>query len=389
MKIGILADRIWSGSAPKVLGTEVKYLRQLGHDAQMQIIMSGMPSGGQAKDYLEDVPMRFFSNEFPPIFKKLNFKFPFFSFFSSFHIMSPYFCQRLIKDKEWDVIVAHSAFSFFAARALSIKRKIPYFAFVWDPIPYILQKVYSKDSPLRFGFPFLISMGKFLDNYLLKESIAIITCSHFHVPLIRSLTKNKKNIEVVYPGCEPSESIPDHRGGYILSVDRWDIGNKPHKILDVIERFDKDAKLLVVGFWHPESLRTSFIDEVKRRNLSDRVEVRGPANREQLRELFWGARVLLHPIEEVFGFVAHEAASYGCPMIMPKGSGNCEIYKHGIHGFFTDGWNVEDYVKYVDILLEDERLAYRMGHDAWEVAKQYTWRKHAISLEKVIMKYVK
>lgn len=388
MKIGILADRIWSGSAPKVLGTEVRYLRELGHNAQMQIIMSGMPSGGQAKDYLDGVPIRFFSEEFPKIFEKLNFKFPFFSFFSSFHVTSPYFSSRIIKDKEYDAIVAHSAFSFFTTRELSKKRKIPYFAFIWDPITYILQKVYSKDSPLRFGFPLLVPIGKFLDNYLAEESIAIITCSNFHVPLIKKLNKNKKNIEVVYPGCEPSDTIPNHRGDYILSVDRWDMGNRPHKILDVIEKLDKNAKLLVVGFWHPESLRDSFIEEVKRRGLTDRVEVRGPANRDQLRELFWGARVLLHPIEEVFGFVAHEAASYGCPMIMPKASGNCEVYKHGEHGFFTDGWNVDEYAKFVDTLLKDERLAYKMGSSAWEVAKQHTWKDHAISLEKIIRKYV-
>jgi len=55
---------------------------------------------------------------------------------------------------------------------MAIKRKvgIPYLAFVYDPISYILPKVYSK-SLLAAFFPLLIPLGKKLDQKILRESL--------------------------------------------------------------------------------------------------------------------------------------------------------------------------------------------------------------------------
>lgn len=384
MKVGIVEDQIAPGSAPRIMAAEVKYLKEIGHRVEG---ISIVDNGYRFPDHLEGIKIRYLDREFPKVFNLLSFKFPFFSFFSSSHLMSTFFAPRTFKEKEYDVLVAHASYTCFMTKALARKKGIPYFAFIWDPISYILPKVYSKGSPLRYSFPFLLPLGRYFDNFLVKDSLAVITCSHFHIPLLKKLTD--KNIEVVYPGCEPLKDIPERRGDYILAIDRWDLGNTPNKILDVLVKLPQKAKLLVVGYWYPEHLRADFLDEVKERNLENRVEVRGPADKEEVKRLFAGARALIHPNEEVFGFVPHEAASCGCPILMPKTSGNTEIYKHGKHGFFTDGWNVREFTTYLTALVDDERLAWKMGHDAWEVAKQYTWKDHTINLEKVIKKYIR
>lgn len=383
MKIGILLDQIAPGSAPRILGAEVGYLKQMQHEAEG---ISIIDNRYRFSDFLGNINVRFLDCEFPKIFDLFRFKFPFFSFFSAFHLTSSLLAPAVFRRKEYDVLVAHATYTCFLAKALARRKNIPYFAFIWDPISYILPKVYPIDSFLGHFFPILLPMGRYFDNYLVEDSLAIITCSHFHIPLLEKLTG--KNIEVVYPGCDPLKSIPEKRGDYILALDRWDIGNTPNKILDVLERLPQEAKLLVVGYWCPESLRINFLKEVKNRNLSERVEVRGPADKKEVKRLFSEARALIHPNEEVFGFVSHEAASCGCPILMPKTSGNTEIYKHGEHGFFTDGWNVSEFADYLTRLVNDERLAWEMGHNAWMVAQHYTWKDHAVSLEKVIRKYV-
>lgn len=384
MKIGILVDQISPGSLPRILGAEVRFLSRLGNTVEG---ISLIDNGRRFSDHFSDIKIRYLDKENLKLLNLLSFKFPFFSFFSSFHLTGALSCPRILKEKEYDVIVSHATYTCFSAKAIAKKRKIPYFAFIWDPISYILPKVYSKGSLLRCAFPVLLPAAKYFDNFLVSDSLAVITCSYFHVPLLKKITQ--KNIEVVYPGCDPLEKIPESRGDYILAIDRWDIGNTPNKILDVFDKLSQRAKLLVAGYWYPERIRDEFIDEIKKRGFENRVEVRGPAEKEEVRRLLAGARALIHPNEEVFGFVPHEAASCGCPMLMPKASGNTEIYEHGKHGFFPDGWNVKEFAGYLTILINDERLAWRMGNDAWQVARGYTWQDHAISLEKVIKKYIK
>ena len=386
MRIGILTDKLHSGSTPKVIGEEVRYLRDLGHDAEAISIMEGLPKGDQYRDFLEGLPLRFLSREFHPLFKKLSFRFPFFAFFSSFHLLSLYFSTQVIRRREYDAIVSHATYTCLTAKRLWKKKDIPYFAFIWDPISYILPKCYG-DRSLKHLFPILLPLGSKLDSYLLSDALVVMTCSHFHLNLLR--TKTDKPIEVVYPGCEPIEELPQKRGDYILGVDRWDIGNTPNKLLGMMKLLPSQAKLLVVGFWHPSQLRERFEKDVKRQGLSEQVKVMGPANKKLLTKLYSQARVLVHPNEEVFGFVPHEAAACGCPIIMPATSGNTEIYKHGVHGFFPPKFDVDEYAKYVGKLIADERLAWRMGNEAWKVAKNYTWKEHALALEKVITKYVK
>jgi len=386
MRIGILTDKLHSGSTPKIIGEEVRYLRELGHEAEAISIMEETLGGNQYQDFLKGLPLRFLSRESHPIFRALSFKFPFFSFFSTFHVLSPFFCTRVMRHKEYDAIVSHATYTCFTAKSLWKRRSIPYFAFIWDPISYILAKCYH-DSLLRYALPALLPLGSKLDSFLVSDALAVILGSHFHMNLIRS--KTKKPVEVVYPGCEPVESPPQKRGDYILAVDRWDIGNTPNKLLGMMKFLPHHARLLVEGFWHPPWLRDSFEKDVKIQGLEKQVRIAGPSNKEMLKKLYLGARVLVHPIEEAFGLASHEAAACGCPIIIPGTSGVAEIYRHDIHGFFPQEFNAEEYAEYAERLIADERLAWRMGYEAWQVARNYTWRNHSIWLNEVIMKYAK
>ncbi len=385
MRLGVMTDKIHPGSTPKVIGLEVRYLREIGQQAEAISILEGIPGGDQYRDYLQGQPIRFLSSEASPLFKKLNFKFPFFAFFSTFHLLAPYFASSVVKRGEYDAIISHATYTCLTARRISKNSGIPYFAFIWDPIDYILRKCYG-DKPLRHFFPALLPLGGILDSYVTNGSMAVITCSNLHVEYLR--TKTNRPIEIVYPGCEPIDKIPGSRGDYILAVDRWDLGNSPHKLLGMMKLLPKNAKLVVVGFWYPESLRTSFESQIKAEGLADQVEARGPANREQLKALYSQARVLVHPNEEVFGFVPHEAASCGCPIIMPGTSGNCEVYKHGIHGFFPPKFDTHAFAEYAGRLVADERLAWKMGEAAWIEARKHTWKDHTLRLNEIVTKYI-
>jgi glycosyltransferase involved in cell wall biosynthesis len=202
------------------------------------------------------------------------------------------------------------------------------------------------------------------------------------VELLNKIITSRK-IDVLYPGCAPVASLPRTRGDYILAVTKWDMGKRPSILLEVLERICR-ARLIVAGNWVQQSTLDTFLKKVKRKGLTEQVEVLGPTDQKTLRELYLGANVLIHPIFEAFGMIALEAASHGCPFIIPKRSGVTDLFTHGIHGFFPTEGDIDEYANYVQALISDKLLAWKMGHDAWEVSKKYTWKDHTIRLEKII-----
>jgi glycosyltransferase involved in cell wall biosynthesis len=379
MKIGIMIDYIAPGSAPKAIGQEVKGLKKLGHDVSSLVIKGGYSEHYQF--HLKDVPIRVMTDEFPNIAKKIDRKIPGFSFFSVHHLSTPFFAPSIINEKEYDVLVVHSTYTCFTARRLKKKRNIPYIPFIWDPMSYILPHVYSNSS-IKKLMPLLSPMARWADSFILKDCQAVITSGRMHHQLLHSLTDKK--LEILYPGCFPVSMVNEERQNFMLAFDRWDIGNTPHILLDILEKIDGDLDLVVGGHWYPESIKTSFISEVSRRNLSARVKIIGALDEKQIIELCSKALLHIHTNKEVFGMQSLEAAACGCPIIVPKGSGVTELFEHGKDGLFPEEHDLEEHVEYINKLLSDRSFAVKMGKSAWGKAKNQTWDKHASDLLGII-----
>jgi len=86
---------------------------------------------------------------------------------------------------------------------------------------------------------------------------------------------------------------------------------------------------------------------------------------------------LVHPIVEAFGMFALEAAGCGCPFIVPNGSGVTELFVNGKQGYFLPEGDLNSFVAKLNLLINNEEKAIRMGQEAYGVAKKYSWEKHA------------
>ncbi len=390
MKIGILADEIAPGSAPKLIGQQVKALRRLGHECEAVVIID---KGYRRKFpdvynfHLNGVPIRYLFEKFPFIVKKLNFKFPGFSFFSMHHFSSAIFSPAIVKEREWDILIACCQYTTFTARILCKKRKIPYILLMWDPTPYTLRKIYSHRN-LRYLFPILLPVANQLDRYAFRDSLAIITSGKLHHQRLKRISN--KNLEVLYPGCFALDTLPPFkdRKRAILTYDRWDVGNKPNIFLDLLANLEDDVRLKLGGFWHPESIRKEFIEEAKKRKMLNRVDLLGPLDEKMIMDLCSKVTLHIHPNEEAFGMQTLEAAACGCPIIIPAGSGVTDLFQHGVHGYFPRKDNLRDLIKYTQLIFKNIDKAEKMGYKAWQVAKQHTWKEHVLRLEEIIKSYI-
>ncbi len=379
MKVAILVDILSPGATPRFTSEEVRWLTKMGHDVELVSIMdTGMPEGSyQFQEILKGVPIRYLSREFS-LLKAFDFRIPPFSFLSGHNIAGIFLVPWIIKENEYDVVIAHASTTCYIAYRLWRKRKIPYVAYMWDSMSFMLDYVYKQRLPNSI-FRVLSKLCYKLDNTIINNSLATVTGSRPHLKEIQKVTD--KPIQVIYPGCYPLEHIPDKRGDYILTVDRWDVGNMPTMLIDMLERIKVKAKLLVAGFWWPEELKYSFIDHMVEKGLQDQVEILGPVTDDKLKELYSNARLLAFPLQGGINFCVLEAASHGCPVVMPEG---IDLFTHGLNGFFPENGNIDEYAKYVEQLISDERLAWEMGNSAWELTQTLSWERHAKELDRII-----
>lgn len=385
MKIGVLIDELASGSAPKMVGQEVKGLKSLGHDAEAVVMKKGFSS--TYNFHLSGVNINYPSDRLPSFLQNINMKIPGFSFFSFMHILNAVFYPFVIKKKEWDVLVVVSSYTCLTGKTLAKIRKIPYFAWIGtEPAYYLLPRIYTKNY-LKYFMPILIPISKKFDKMVIDNARAIITYSKSYHPLIQAYTD--KPLEVLYPGCFSIKKFPENRENFILAYDRWDVGNTPHVLLEILPKLSREVELIVAGYWYPESIKESFLREVKRRNMESRVKILGPLDESMIIDLCSRALVHVHPNKEAFGMQSLEAAACGCPIVIPDRSGVTEIFKDGVHGYFPKDETIENYIDCVDRIISSPERAKKMGYHAWETGKEYTWEKHAERLNDIIVKYGK
>jgi len=381
LKIGVLIDQLSLGGVTKIASEEVRYLKKLGYKVDLLVLLRTKQK--KVINLIDsEIKIKFLSDKFPKIFRRY-FKFPFFYYFSSFHITSPFVINRAIRKNDYDLIIAHGTYTCLSAIGLFKKVKVPFIAYIWDPVSYILRRVYS-NTRLRFFFPILKPIAYFVDNIIVKNSIATVTGSEVHYKNLKSFDENK--IFIVYPGCKEINNYNNNKEKFILSVTRWDFGKKPEFLLEVMKRLKNEYNLIVAGGWLRDKQKSKFEKAIITENLSNKVKVLGYVSNNKLERLFSKAKVLIYPNFEAFGLTGLEAASFGCPIIFPKGSGVTDLYEHGKQGFFPEEGNVDEFVKYLNIILYDDDLALEMGKSAFKIAKNYTFYEHAKNLSKIIKK---
>ena len=129
---------------------------------------------------------------------------------------------------------------------------------------------------------------------------------------------------------------------------------------------------------------------IKKNRLEDYIVMFGNIGREtlKLKLLYNGADIFVMPNipakgdMEGFGIVVLEAGSCKLPIVASRLEGIKDAVKEGENGFLIEPYNVKDYVKKIDELLENDSLRKDFG----EKARNYTIKNH--SGEKIAREYL-
>ena len=151
----------------------------------------------------------------------------------------------------------------------------------------------------------------------------------------------------------------------------------PHKRIEVaidtlaelLPQFP-DLRLVIVGRgWWEQPLRR----HVDRRGMREHVRFTGFVSESEKAHLYGSAWVSLVPsVMEGWGLVVVEAGALGTPSVGFRDAGGvAESIRDGVTGLLAD--DPADFAAQVGLLLHDARLRTRLGLQAAEYARSFTW----------------
>lgn len=383
-KIGILIDRLNVGGVEKIAIEEVKALRDIGEDAYLVVMRRRGVVDDAFLDLRKNLPTIFLDDRLPS-FLKFSFKFPVFSFFSFFHITYPLLLPFVVKRKEFDYFIVHGTYTAFSAVALKKIKGIKFSVFIWDPIGYILARVYSENLSFLLGL--FIKIAKILDKMIIVNSDVILVGGSAHNQYIKDM-KNKVVIKTISPSVHPLLRLKQEKKNYVLMVTAWKKGKDPEYIFNIIKEIPT-IKIIMVGKWLDILYRKEFQEAIVNKNFSKNIEIVGEVSEKQLSNYYSNAIVLLQTNDDRgFGMPALEAAGHGTTFIIPNGQGVCAFFKNGTEGFYTKEKDTTAISDYLNKLLTNKSLSKEMGKKCWiTVKKKASWNTHAEKLRQIVQRY--
>lgn len=374
--IAILLDELAPGSAPKISGLMYKYLKEAGYKVTLLIIndnKSYEKNKSVYDQFLKDIKIKYLMNYVPKFLQKINFKFPFMSFFSFHHILVYFFAYRALKNDKVDLIISHCQYTTLASINSFNKLGIKFLLLIWDPSTFIARKIYKKKFP--YIYPFIYLGALILDRIAVSKCEALITSSKYHHEKYKNLTN--KNLEILHLGCFPKDQFyKDYsKGKIILSFDRWDIGNDPSQLLEILHELeDKSIKLFIGGYWYDKKIKNNFYKKIDILKLKERVKDLGPLNEEQISYYSSISSINIHHIHDAFATTILETSGYCCPGIVPYGCGVDEFFIDNESIILVQNTKTSTFVDKLNFFFKDEKKMREMAYKSWQKAKNKSWK---------------
>jgi glycosyltransferase involved in cell wall biosynthesis len=383
MKVAVMIDEVRFGGPEKIAAEEVRALSELGHEAVLVVLRR--TSSKAYSDLLSKENKIFFSDLLPrPL--RISFRFPFFRFFSLFHLTYAVLIRFVPLGARFDAVISHGTFTCFSGLMLARAKSIPALAYVWDPIVHILRTTYLRSETARMSCVgrVALAVGAVLDRWICKNASLVLTSSRYHISYLKQVSPRSSKVKLLLPGVHVRKSVRTERLGYAISATAWKLGKDPEYLLELASRLD-NLRLIIAGAWISESLKNSFLNRMTELNLSDRVSVTGPVGEDTLLEAYSQALVFLQVHTDVgFGLPALEAAGQACTFIIAEGQGVCDLFSDGKEGFMVEEKNTDKILGLLRRLSEKPEEAVSMGRDALEVAQHHSWNTHAQQIYEMV-----
>lgn len=162
----------------------------------------------------------------------------------------------------------------------------------------------------------------------------------------------------------------------ILYIGRIEPRRNPYFLLDVLEKVNnkEPVTLILVGSGEKEYV-SSFFEELKKRNLKNRIIYKDKIEQKYMDQLYRRADAFLLPTYyEIFGMVLLEAMYFSKVVITTDNGGSRELIEDGNNGFVINEFNSGKWANKVIEILDNEDLRRQIGELAHKsIEEKHTW----------------
>ena len=158
----------------------------------------------------------------------------------------------------------------------------------------------------------------------------------------------------------------------IITVSRLDYGKKNDDIINSFAKIDdKKTKLYIIGDGKEYDNLKLLINNLQ---LNDRVILTGYKNKNEIEEyMLKSSLFLMASLTEGLPMVLLEAMSYGIPCIAYEtASGVNDIIANNENGYVIKNRNEKEYIKYINKIMEDDKLRKKMGKKARATVEKFS-----------------
>jgi UDP-glucose:(heptosyl)LPS alpha-1,3-glucosyltransferase len=190
-------------------------------------------------------------------------------------------------------------------------------------------------------------------------------------PGLRSSLRGKARSELGYS---------DERLVLLLVGNHWINKGLPVLLEALGSLRDLPIDLLVVGRERSDDYRPM----VEEKGLKDRVRFQNP--RSDVEYYYAAADVCAGPsLEDTFSMPPAEAMACGLPVIVSSANGTSEIISHGVNGLILGNpRDAASLSRMIRQLYEDKSFRERLGTNAAQTAREYTWDHSARELSRLL-----
>lgn len=295
-------------------------------------------------------------------------------------LKSFFFARKLIKKNKYDLTIAWASVpAGFISFLLKKIFNIPYIVLLRGPdVPFHEKKWYYLDK-------FVL---QFLSPYVWKNAKHVVANSLVLKELAQNISK-KTEIKVITNGIDGEYFFPEPKHKLqneikLLSVGRISKIKGFDLVIHAISKLKNiDLTYTIVGDG-PESKNLETLKV--RLGLEKKVFLSGIKSKNELREIYRSSDIFILPSHnEGMSNALLEAMACGLPVIVTNAGGTIELINHGKNGFIFPKGNIDELVKCLSILINDENKRLELGINARKTAEIFSWKMIASEFKKLIL----
>ena len=369
MKIIILVRILWTAGAQKIAINEARELQLMGNDVELIFLR-----GKNLKEYdelLKDINYKILSENgnsmFSPLYQYITHRFMPDRGKESrvdYNLIRKF--PNYIKNSQVDYLICHDQFAGLAGYYSFKRFRIPYSVFIHEKLSMerdtILKKLWHK-----------------FEHSILKNATKVFSITE----KIARTVEEVHNVKTIanYPGMDINKITEfEKKENALITVSTWDYGRKPTMYLDIIEEIPHFV-LYFAGNFRIANLEKQFKEEVKRRELEDRIIMKQGINESELIELYRKCKFVIR-----FGFGEYglgtssiEAIQNCDPLIINSNLGTADMIIKYSCGVVLEDINSDKVKEFIE--ANNNKNSYDMlQQNIIKLSKAYSWKNHVEKL---------